>query len=61
MSGTVGVVVVLCVCVFIDQAYLKKNSMFFTKQDTHDDDDDVVVVKKNKDVPTHASNAIFMC
>ena len=37
--------------------------MFFTKQDrwyTHDDDDDFVVQKKNKDVPTHASNAIFM-
>ena len=33
--------------------------MFFTKQDTHNNDDDVVV-QKNKDVPTHASNAIFM-
>ena len=62
MSGTVGVVVVLCVCVFIDLAYLKKKTACFLQNKTRkqDDDDDVVVQKKNKDVPTHASNAIFM-
>jgi hypothetical protein len=56
LSGTVGFVVVLCVCFHRPGLSKKKNSMFFTKQDTHNND-----VQKNKDVPTHASNAIFMC
>ena len=50
----------VCVC-FHRPGLSKKKTACFLQNKTRKQDHDDVVVQKNKDVPTHASNAIFMC